>query len=363
MRIAIDGAALNENFTGVGRYLLHLLEELTQLDSAISYTLFLKNEYAPSFAHPNVELVFLHSDGGYFAWQNSRLRNAVRRGCFDLFWSPNYTLPLFVGVRSWLTVHDVSWRARPGDYPFHIRHFKHLTAAASIKKAMQIFTDSDFSKEEIQALYPVATGKITRIHPGVADSFYRESLSRIQEFVSRHSLAGGPIIGFLGGGFKRRHISEILEAFGILKKDFPGMKLLLAGENYDPGLTKARISAPGIVRLERIAEPDLNSFYSCLSLLVYVSDYEGFGFPPIEALACGTVPLLQRRSSLAEIFDGMALFVNRPDPVGIATAIRAFLENEEVLKKEILAEWERRRPYFSWKRAAGEYLHEIRNLR
>jgi hypothetical protein len=107
MRFALDGASISPLMTGVGRYFHGLLEELVPLDPSIAYTLFLKNEADAGLDFPNLSIRTLKREGSYFLWQNTLLANAVSHGGFDLFWSPNYTLPLFLPTPSIVTVHDV----------------------------------------------------------------------------------------------------------------------------------------------------------------------------------------------------------------------------------------------------------------
>jgi glycosyltransferase involved in cell wall biosynthesis len=141
------------------------------------------------------------------------------------------------------------------------------------------------------------------------------------------------------------------------------LALFLGGDNHSllPGLLNG--DPRNVIWRQRLPEDEINAFYSSLSLFLYISAYEGFGLPPMEALNCGTPSLLLRRSSLAEIYDDLALFIDRPDPALIARAICGFLRQEEETRRQLLKNWENRKPYFSWKRAAEEHLREIRKLR
>jgi glycosyltransferase involved in cell wall biosynthesis len=362
MKIALDGAGISPRLTGVGRYLQSLLRELIPLDPGIEYTLFLKDEVDPGLSFPNLRTVLLKRPGSYLLWQNTQLRKAVTRGAFDFFWSPNYSLPFFLPTPSILTVHDISWKSIPGNYSPAIRLYRDFTGMHSFKKATILFTDSDFSKTEILHRTDVPADKVKRIHLGVDKGFCRASAGEITDFKTRHGLFGKQVIGFLGSFFKRRHIPEIITALEIVRQQHPDMVLLLVGENYalPPGMITR--DQPGVLWLRRLPEDEINAFYSSLSLFLYMSEYEGFGLPPMEALNCGTPSLLLRRSSLAEIYGDLALFVDRPDPVLIAEAMCGFWQRQEETKRQFLGRWQARKPYFSWKRAAEEYLREIREL-
>jgi len=360
VRIGLDGACLSPRPTGVGRYFQGLLRELIPLDPELEYTLFMKGEADPGLRFPNLRTVTLEGGGSYFIWQNTRLRRALRNGEFDRFWSPNYSLPLCLSTPSILTVHDISWRSLPGDYSWAQRWYKNVTAGRGIRRAGIIFTDSDFSRDEIVRHARVAAGKVKRVHLGIDEKFQRAGDDEIAGFKARHGVPGQRLIGFLGSFFKRRHVPEMIAAMEIARRRAPDLVLVLVGENYSVPPALLLSGRPGVLWLERIAEPELNAFYSSLSLFLYPSDYEGFGLPPMEALNCGTPSLLLPRGSLAEVYEGLALFIDRPDPALIAEAIAGYLQREEETRQRLLDRWRERKPYFSWKRAAAECLGEIR---
>jgi glycosyltransferase involved in cell wall biosynthesis len=362
MRIALDGACISPRLTGVGRYFQCLLRELVPLDPKIEYTLFMKDEFDPGLSFPNLHTIVLRRKGSYFLWQNTLLRRAVAGRNFDLFWSPNYTIPLALWVPSLVTVHDLSWMALPGNYPAWARCYKNLTAHYGLRRAKGVFTDSDFSKDEIARRTPVAAGKVKRIHLAVDNQFQRVDKEGLARFRSLHGLCGKPVIGFLGSMFPRRHIAEALAAFAIVRTHHPAAMLFVVGDNYSSPTLEKALAGPGIIWKKRLPEEEINAFYSSLNLFLYLSDYEGFGLPPMEALNCGTVSLLLPKSSLAELYGNLALFVDQPDPDRIAGGISRFLQHEEEIRAPLLSRWQDRKPYFSWKRAAAEYLREIKNL-
>jgi glycosyltransferase involved in cell wall biosynthesis len=240
--------------------------------------------------------------------------------------------------------------------------YRDFAGARSFKKAKVIFTDSDFSKAEIIKRTSVPADKVKRIHLGIDERFRRVAASEIKAWKAGHGLAGKRLIGFLGNFFKRRHVPEIIAAQEILRKRHPDTVLLLIGENHAVPENTLKKNKSDFLWLRRLPENELNAFYSSLCLFLYISEYEGFGLPPMEALNCGTVSLLLRRSSLAELYGDTALFLERPDPELIAAAISGFLQQEEEARRQLLDRWQVRKPYFSWKRAAEEYRREIQGL-
>lgn len=360
MRIALDGACFTARLTGVGRYFQGLLRKLVPLDPALEYTLFLKDEDEPGLGFPNLHVIRLPRPGSYARWQNFLLRPAVDRGGFDFFWSPNYSLPLLLKTPALLTVHDVSWLALPGDYSLANRLYRHFVIGRSCRQARVVFADSDFTRKEMIGHMALSGQKVTRIHLGIEDRFRRCNEGETEAFKVQLGFAGRRILGFLGSFFRRRHVADIIAAMEIVRRVHPDTALLLVGENH--AVSPARLAADPSWFLwrRRLPEKELNAFYSALSLFLYPSEYEGFGFPPLEALSCGTPTLLMRGSSLSELYHDLAFFVDRADPVSIAQAIDGALRDEAKKKERLLRRWQERKSYFSWSRAAGECLAAIR---
>lgn len=356
MKIAIDGFEIDGNFTGVGRYLRNLLDGILKFDKKNSYTLFKRGETDP-FQKDNLKIVTLPSSKSHTRWQNTDLLRSLKNEQFDLFFSPNHTVPLFYKGRSFMTVHDVSWRGVPRDFSWKERFSRDIRTRISLKKCEKIFTVSDYSKMEMIRFYKTPSEKIIPIHSGIEKSFFRETEEQINTFKNKYDLTGYLSIGFLGSMFKRRHIMELIDAFNILKKNFK-IKLFLIGQIFDKKVEKY-FNDPAIIHIKRIPEKEINSFYSSIDLFAYLSEYEGFGFPPLESLMCGTVPLLLRSSSLKEIFNDIALFVDKPDPDIISKKAAGFLTNKEDYNKIIFMGFEKTRDLFSWDRVAKDYLNHF----
>lgn len=348
--------------TGVGRYFHSLLRELVPLDPAISYTLFLKEEVDPALPFANLAVRPLPGPGGYFRWQNTCLRRAVRDGGFDLFWSPNYTLPLFLRLPSLVTVHDVSWETQPQDYPPLVRLHKTLAGRWAMKRARRVLTVSEFSRREIIGLGVAAPEKVACIHEGVSAGFRRAAGDEVAAFQARWGISGKRVLGFLGSFFRRRHVADLIAAMDVVRRRCPDAVLLLVGENFAVPPAILASLPPHVVWIRRLPEEELNAFYSSLNLFLYLSEYEGFGLPPMEALNCGVIPLLLPQASLPEIYEGVALFVGQSDPPLVAEAVCRFLEQGDRAGREMLERWQAKKGHFTWKRAAAEHLRVLRGL-
>jgi glycosyltransferase involved in cell wall biosynthesis len=358
MRIAIDGYDLTRQSTGVGRYLKNLLPEILKTDSQNRYHLFLREEIDLFDRFANLEKSVLPAAGGYFLWQNGPLRKALRDSGYGLLFAASNQLPLLYNGKSILAIHDVAWRALPADFSFKERTGKDWKCRWSLKRAERVYTDAEFTKKELIHYYRVPAEKIQAIPLAIESNFRRETSAQIDAFKNRYQLHGKKIIGFLGSIFGRRHIRELIQAFGQLR-DKHNLALMIVGKNFAGKEMTDWLCQEGIIWLEWLPEEQLNSFYSALDLFVYISAYEGFGFPPLEALACGTISLLLPSSSLQEMYHDLALFVDSPDPGQVASTIEHFLGNQAPITEKISANWQKRKDFFSWPRVAADYLKTI----
>jgi glycosyltransferase involved in cell wall biosynthesis len=358
MRIAIDGYDLTRQSTGVGRYLRNLLPEILKADSGNRYHLFLREDIALFDRFANLEKTIIPDAGGYSFWQNGPLRKTLQGGGYGLLFAASNQLPFFYGGKSVLAIHDVAWRAIPGDFSFKERTGKDWKCRWSLKRAERIYTDAEFTKKELSHYYRVPAEKIQAVPLAIESGFGRVTNGEIDAFKQRYLLSGKKIIGFLGSIFGRRHIKELIQAFGQLREKHD-LALIIVGKNFAGREMIDLLRREGIIWLEWLPEEQLNLFYSALDLFVYISAYEGFGFPPLEALACGTPSLLLPSSSLQEMYHDLALFVNSPEPGQVAQAIGHFLDNQTSITKRINAVWQNRKDYFSWPRVAADYLKTL----
>jgi glycosyltransferase involved in cell wall biosynthesis len=358
MRIAIDGYDLTQQSTGVGRYLRNLLPEILKADSRNRYHLFLREDIDLFDGFANLGKTIIPDAGGYSFWQNGPLRKILNGGGYGLLFAASNQLPFLYSGKSVLAIHDVAWRAIPRDFSFKERTGKDWKCRWSLKRAERIYTDAEFTKRELIHYYRVPAEKIQAIPLAIEPSFRRETNAKIDAFKQQYRLPGKKIIGFLGSIFGRRHIQALIQAFGQLREKHD-LALIIVGQNFAGREMIDWLRQEGIIWLEWLPEDQLNVFYSALDLFVYISSYEGFGFPPLEALACGTVSLLLPSSSLQEMYHDLALFVAAPEPGQVAAAIEHFLGQQTRNAERISAAWQKRKDYFSWPRVAADYLKTL----
>ena len=361
MKIAVDGYELGREARGVGRVIDNILGPLFDLlpeDEFIIYT----KESIGKYSRPRASERILPSPGGYLRWQNGPLRKALKEAKPDVLMATNYTLPLFNPWDSILFEYDLSVISHPEWYSRRYAQPRRYLIKRSLKKAGLVITSSEFVKKEIQAFFELRPEKIKVIGFGVEDKFRRVSPENIIAWKEKKGLAGKKIIGYLGSFFERRHVPALVQAVGLLRRDVPETMLYVVGKGLSglrPGEMAGLLNREWVKWEETLPEEELPVFYSGLDAFACLSEYEGFGFPPLEALACGTPVMLMRGSSLEEVFGDVAVLVGSPDEREVMEALRSVLTDERI-RPQLLNRFEQRRAQFSWQRASREIAFLLR---
>ncbi len=364
MKIAADGFELGRGARGVGRVILSFLPRLAELlpnDSIVVYT----REPAGGDRLPGVSEVVLPWRAGYLRWLNGPLRRALRADGPDIFLASNYVLPLFYSGTAVLIEHDISAVSHPEWYPRKYALSRKFLVRRSLARAAAVVVPSEFTRREILSHFMVPDQKIKTIGWGVEEAFRPQPPEMVLRWKSDRGLAGKRLVGFLGSIFRRRHIPELVRAVGRLRRDLPDLGVHIVGENLG-GLTRAETdklrSLPWVRWDAALREEDLALFYSSLDVFAYLSEYEGFGFPPLEALACGTPAVVLGRTSLAEIFSGFAVMVESVEEEAVARALRTALTEASSGPAAVRA-FAASRPRFSWPAAAAELARLLSALK
>jgi glycosyltransferase involved in cell wall biosynthesis len=282
-------------------------------------------------------------------------------GGFDLFHSPDFTLPPVWGKPSILTVHDLAFLTAPEcAYPT-LREYLRVVVPRSIARATRVIAVSESTRDDLERLLGVDRSRIEVIYEGVSPRFRPpESAGALGARLERAGIVA-PYILSVGTLEPRKNYVRLLEAYHALRRRGVDHELVIAGGKgwlYD-----AIFRTVDELRLRphvRFVQPDdamLVDLYGGASVFVFPSVYEGFGIPPLEALACGAPVVCSNSSSLPEIVGDAAVLFDPLDVEGMTEAIDLVLRDEGV-RLRLRGTGPSRAAQFTWD-AAAERTHAL----
>jgi len=362
MKIAVDCFEIVDKATGAGRVIDNILKYLLDLLPEHEFFLFCR-EHIAGYSKNHVRQSVIPWEKGYLRWQNGPFWRGLKKVNPDLLIASNYMLPFFNRWESILIVHDISLIAHPEWYPKRVAMTRGFLLRRSLRKSNLIVVPSEFTKMEIIRLRAAEPDKIKLVSLGVEKSFKKCPLEGVLQWKKRKGLENKKIIGYLGSIFNRRNVPELIQATELLRKEFQDLALYLVGKDLShPPQGIAKLLEKEWMRWQEfIAEEELPFFYSAIDAFAYLSEYEGFGLPPLEALACGALPVVLNTSSLQEIFKDLAIMVNSTEIEAIKEALKRAI-TEDRIKQEILNRFSQNRGKFSWQRVASEFSLLIKNM-
>lgn len=364
LRVGIDLTALLPSPTGVDTYLERLVGALAATDSRTRYTVFVNAEDRRRLAEPLPDNFEVH--GRCLRPRPVRLlfqqlllpAFAVTRR-LDVLHSPSFIMPMMRSrPRHLLTVYDMTFFSHPACHERLRRSAPYRRAIVlSLRRADLVTVPSESAAGEVLHYVPeVQRSRLRVVPPGIGEEFRPAPAADIDRVRARLGL-DRPYLLYLGTIEPRKNLVRLVEAFsalaggGQIEED-----LVLAGKlgwGYEPVLEAIRHSGCGsrIRRVGYVAREDLPALLSGARLFVYPSLAEGFGFPPLEAMACGVPTIAARSTSLAENLEGAAELVPADDAPVLAAAILKVLRDPGV-RSALRERGRKRAARFRWERTA-----------
>lgn len=341
MKIAIDAVELEGNPTGVGRYLGNMLNSWSEVAPSEEIFLIHKEEIPSQFLkHPGIRLVQLKRDrfSNGLLRQQVALPQALKKIAPDLLFAPAYNMPLMWGGPSVLTVHDISFESYPQWFSrIHGARMRFLTRA-SINKATRVICDSQFIRQEILDTYRINPKKIDTVYLGFDESLLDLPFTPEKTLRERYWIYN-PFALMAGTIFERRYPLEVIQAFADSRLENQELVIAGADRRLAGGDLQAEIERLGLREmvswLDYVPSEDLMGLYRCADCLIYLSEYEGFGLPPLEGMAFGLPVLVSAKGTLKEIYGEAALTVNNENPVEIAGALEKLFRDESAREEYI----------------------------
>jgi glycosyltransferase involved in cell wall biosynthesis len=365
--VAFDARYVNDRYHGIGRHAYHVFETLTRLDSERRYVAY----YHPSYRNtrfnievlqerPNVELrplrLPLYLPSEQFVWPAVLARARV-----DLFHSPYVMLPFAAHVTEVITVHDLIFERHPEYRPRgYLQKFYGLTTRLSTKRADLVLTVSESTRRDIQKHYRIDPERVHVIGNAVDPIFRREdNPARLAAVRERYELPERFILS-LGAGRPHKNLETLVDAFACL--DHSLAPALVIGGEVDARFADevgAHVRAHGIasrvLRPGLIDEGDLPALYTLANVFAFPSLEEGFGLPPLEAMACGTPVVAASSSAVSEVVGNAALMFDPRDARELATRLASAL-TERGVRNALIQRGLERVGMFTWERVARATL-------
>jgi len=290
-------------------------------------------------------------------WEQTVQPFALRKERVDLLHALAFVTPLLSPCPAVVTIYDLSFLLYPESFKRFKRFYLGLFTRLSARRARRIIAISRSTKRDVIRLLGVPPEKVEVVYCGIDEAFHPLAEDQVAVFRSERGLPERFVL-FVGTIEPRKNVARLIEAFSVFRFPFSDFRLVIGGAKgwfYDDVF--ARVEELGlegqVVFPGYIPVSELPLWYNAAELFVYPSLYEGFGLPPLEAMACGTPVITANTSSLPEVVDSAGLTVDPLDVEGLAEAMRRVL-GDEVLRREMRERGLQRAKSFSWMKTAQE---------
>ncbi len=357
MKIAIDIRKI-EDF-GIGTHIFNLLKALSKIDKDNIYFLIgYKDSKLPELGE-NFHLITTTA-GKYSITEHIKIPAILKKiGC-DIFHSPHYVVPFFYRGKTTATIHDVIHLIFPSYLPKKIyRVYAYSQIKRTLKNSNTVFTVSHSSKKDILSFFPWAEKKIQVVYNGVDERFFEEDKKELVEKVKKEL---GRYALYVGNTKPHKNLEMVIRA---MKKIKGKLKFLIVGGNPTKELLsfiekencKDDVIFKGFIPFE-----ELSAYYKASEVFIFPSLYEGFGLPPLEAMAKGIPVLSSSAPSMPEILGNGAIYFDPRSVESLVEALNKIIENKESREKMSL-EGKKIAKKYSWNESANKILQFWRNIK
>ena len=358
MRIAIDVRKLRDY--GIGTYVRNLLRQLARQDHETQFVLLCRGEDCgvASALGPNFRAV-RETAGAYSIREQIAVPLDLRREHVQLFHAPHYVLPALTPCRSVVTIHDCIHLRFPQYLPNRAGYaYARASLWTATHRADRVITVSEASKRDILRYFRVPESRIDVIYNAIDDRFWQEPSGDEMERVRQRYQLIAPFVLYAGNIKPHKNLERLIEAFHLLRQtgaELRDVQLLIIGDEISKYATLRRaVHRHKLHKHVRffgfVPDQTLAALYRLADAFVFPSLYEGFGLPPLEAMASGTPVITSNVSSLPEVVGDAALMIDPYEPQAIADAMRRVLLEPE-LRADLRARGLARAREFSWERS------------
>jgi glycosyltransferase involved in cell wall biosynthesis len=367
----LDARTATDDFPGIGRYVSNLAQSIVPLLASDENLLLLYDPgissrwTLPETPFPAVQIVPTSTSVFSIAqqWQIPRL---LRKHRASVYHSPYYLMPYRPGVPTLVMIHDLIPQLFPEYASMRARLFFRLATRLALKAAELVSTNSQATRDTLLAHYPVPPANVISILPAPDPAMRPASPSVVADLRERLQLPDEYVL-YVGSNRPHKNLARLLEAWRLIVADREATPILVLAGPRDRCFPQVRRQAQdlglsnAVCFLGPIAEPDLAALYSGAKLFVFPSLYEGFGFPAIEAMACGTPVACSNTSSLPEVVGEAAALFDPTSVEEISDVLRSLLQ-DAALRQDLARRGLDRASQFTWRRTASATLECYRRM-
>lgn len=358
-RIGIDARLTYYRRGGITEYIEALIRELATLDAENQYFILHSRKDTRNLAQGAHQKRVRCWTPAHHRIERFALGVETLSLRLKLLHSPDF-IPPHGPHRSVITIHDLNFLHYPDFLTTESRRYYNDQIEAAVKRANHIMTDSEATRQDVIKMLDVPPDKVTTILLGISKHFQRASDDQIDALISQHNLTRGYIL-FVGTFEPRKNLKGLLRAYAQLRVDLKDVPpLVIAGRRgwLDTSIYELAASlrlGEHLRWLEDVPYADLPTLYSGAGVLCLPSFYEGFGFPPLEAMACGTPTVVADRASLPEVVGDAGLLIDPDRPASIADALCKVLTDSE-LARSMVERGRVQASKFQWRETAQQTL-------
>jgi glycosyltransferase involved in cell wall biosynthesis len=370
MKIAVNLLPFREKIAGAGKYAVKIIQELSMIDSQNDYYLFVTERGRENFniSKANFHFIAEKFNPNFFVirilWEQLIFPFKLKKLNPDIIFTPSVAVPLIFRGKFLTTIHDLAYKNNLQKYPFLRKIYINVITRIAVKKSIIIFTVSNFSKREIENEFALKDKKVLITYNGVDDSFFRDyKVEEIIKFRKKYNLPDIFIL-YVGAIEPGKNLDKLFIAFSeLLKKYDLELNLVLTTgvgwkQDYIINLLDQLKIKDKIIFLPYIEESELPLLYKSSKMLAYLSDYEGFGIPVLEALATGTPVLTSTSEAIMEYSGNVVTSVNSQNIEEIVKGIYDIITNKDFVSAKII-EGRKEAEKFKWVSSAKIIYNQI----
>jgi len=366
MRIAIDIRKINE--FGVGTYIWNLVRNLAGIDDRNDYLLVgsQRNFHELGPLPPNFKQLYQPEENGLWR-DNISIPFDLHRQRLDVVHIPHHEAPFFTPSKLVVTIHDCVHLLFPQEDSSNFGNYRsYLRTKRVVHAAQHLLAVSRSTKDDLINIFELPDSKISVVHNALDERFaFTHTPGERKQVLERYQLKD-PFVLYSGKIRPHKNVHRLIEAFAVLKNElgdsdrYKNLKLIIIGDELSKHqylrLTVIRSGAQQDVRFFGfVPYPILRVFYQSAELFAFPSLYEGFGLPPLEAMANRAPVLASNTSSLPEVLEDAAVLVNPENVFDIARGMKLILSDDAV-RQRLIQKGLEQVAKFSWKLAAQKIL-------